>query len=239
MNAMHRSNIAFRVANPKGAPAAWLLVESTCDHEHLRWRSNAPFVDDAVLIADHPQPVQARLGGGTPCGACGKAVYRAEEVQCEGRSFHTLCFFCNACRKHLDMTSLTMHRSELYCNACFTRLFGPKGFGFGQGADGAQSSASPGPRSKNTGMSCRFTRLGNSERCSRCGKAVYAAEKAMGAGKVWHQSCFCCAKCGKRLASGTMTDREGDIYCNGCYAKHFGPKGVGFGQGAGALGHAQ
>uniref|UniRef100_A0A8C4QMQ4 Cysteine and glycine rich protein 1 n=1 Tax=Eptatretus burgeri TaxID=7764 RepID=A0A8C4QMQ4_EPTBU len=57
--------------------------------------------------------------------------------------------------------------------------------------------------------------------------------------KVWHQSCFCCAKCGKRLASGTMTDREGDIYCNGCYAKYFGPKGVGFGQGAGALAHAQ
>uniref|UniRef100_A0A8C4Q3J9 Uncharacterized protein n=1 Tax=Eptatretus burgeri TaxID=7764 RepID=A0A8C4Q3J9_EPTBU len=111
---------------------------------------------------------------------------------------------CYSCRKHLDVTSLTMHRSELYCNACFTRLFGPKGFGFGQGADGAQSSASPGPRSKSTGTSCRFARLGNSERCSRCGKAVYAAEKAMGAGKVRNGRC------------NILTSPEHVTYCSGC-----------------------
>lgn len=75
--------------------------------------------------------------------------------------------------------------------------------------------------------------------CPRCSKAVYAAEKVVGAGNAWHKSCFRCAKCGKGLESTTLADKEGEIYCKGCYAKNFGPKGFGYGQGAGALAHAQ
>uniref|UniRef100_A0A8C4WV70 LIM zinc-binding domain-containing protein n=1 Tax=Eptatretus burgeri TaxID=7764 RepID=A0A8C4WV70_EPTBU len=52
--------------------------------------------------------MSARLGGGTPCGACGKAVYRAEEVQCEGRSFHTLCFFCSDLKPRLDSSAASV-----------------------------------------------------------------------------------------------------------------------------------
>uniref|UniRef100_A0A8C5TLK5 Cysteine and glycine rich protein 1 n=1 Tax=Malurus cyaneus samueli TaxID=2593467 RepID=A0A8C5TLK5_9PASS len=33
-------------------------------------------------------------GGGKKCGVCQKAVYFAEEVQCEGNSFHKSCFLC-------------------------------------------------------------------------------------------------------------------------------------------------
>uniref|UniRef100_A0A8C4MVS6 Cysteine and glycine-rich protein 2 n=1 Tax=Equus asinus TaxID=9793 RepID=A0A8C4MVS6_EQUAS len=33
-------------------------------------------------------------GGGNKCGACGRTVYHAEEVQCDGRSFHRCCFLC-------------------------------------------------------------------------------------------------------------------------------------------------
>uniref|UniRef100_A0A0E9US04 LIM zinc-binding domain-containing protein n=1 Tax=Anguilla anguilla TaxID=7936 RepID=A0A0E9US04_ANGAN len=53
----------------------------------------------------------------------------------------------------------------------------------------------------------------------------------------WHQNCFNCANCGKRLESTTLTEKDGEIYCKGCYAKNFGPKGFGYGQGAGALVH--
>ncbi|KAG7263520.1 hypothetical protein CRUP_000610 [Coryphaenoides rupestris] len=34
------------------------------------------------------------FGGGNKCGCCQKTVYFAEEVQCDGRSFHKSCFLC-------------------------------------------------------------------------------------------------------------------------------------------------
>lgn len=34
-------------------------------------------------------------GGGAKCGACEKTVYHAEEIQCNGRSFHKSCFLCS------------------------------------------------------------------------------------------------------------------------------------------------
>uniref|UniRef100_A0A670K3Y9 LIM zinc-binding domain-containing protein n=1 Tax=Podarcis muralis TaxID=64176 RepID=A0A670K3Y9_PODMU len=34
-------------------------------------------------------------GGGAKCGACDKTVYHAEEIQCNGRSFHKTCFHCS------------------------------------------------------------------------------------------------------------------------------------------------
>ncbi|CDQ96560.1 unnamed protein product, partial [Oncorhynchus mykiss] len=33
-------------------------------------------------------------GGGNKCGACQGTVYHAEEVQCDGKSFHKCCFLC-------------------------------------------------------------------------------------------------------------------------------------------------
>ena len=43
--------------------------------------------------------------------------------------------------------------------------------------------------------------------------------------KAQAQNCFWCAKCGKSLVSTTLTMKKGEIYCNRCYAKNFGPKG--------------
>uniref|UniRef100_A0A8C0D1G1 Cysteine and glycine rich protein 3 n=1 Tax=Balaenoptera musculus TaxID=9771 RepID=A0A8C0D1G1_BALMU len=73
-------------------------------------------------------------GGGAKCGACGKAVYHAEEIQCNGRSFHKTCFHCMACKKALDSTTVAAHESEIYCKVCYGRRYGPKGIGYGQGA---------------------------------------------------------------------------------------------------------
>lgn len=42
-----------------------------------------------------PRFTMPNWGGGKKCGVCQKTVYFAEEVQCEGSSFHKSCFLCS------------------------------------------------------------------------------------------------------------------------------------------------
>lgn len=77
--------------------------------------------------------------------------------------------------------------------------------------------------------------FGGAPKCGRCGKSVYAAEKVVAAGQSWHNTCFKCETCNKSLDSSTLRDRNGSIFCSACYGKNFGPKGYGFGTGAGTL----
>ncbi|XP_036210912.1 cysteine and glycine-rich protein 1 isoform X1 [Myotis myotis] len=154
------------------------------------------------------------------------------------------------CKKNLDSTTVAVHGEEIYCRSCYGKKYGPKGYGYGQGAGtlstdkgeslGIRHEEAPGHRPTTNPNASKFAqKIGGSERCPRCSQAVYAAEKVIGAGKSWHKSCFRCAKCGKGLESTTLADKDGEIYCKGCYAKNFGPKGFGFGQGAGALVHSE
>ncbi|CAF3554812.1 unnamed protein product [Rotaria sp. Silwood1] len=73
-------------------------------------------------------------------------------------------------------------------------------------------------------------------KCPKCNQNVYAAEEVPAAGKKWHKMCFKCGLCKKMLEAMTMAEHEGNIYCKQCYGRKFGPKGYGFGQGAGTLG---
>lgn len=72
--------------------------------------------------------------------------------------------------------------------------------------------------------------------CKRCGFAVYEAEKMLSKGKLWHKRCFSCSDCHKSLDSTNLCDApDAEIYCRPCYGRLWGPKGVGFGMGAGCL----
>ncbi|KAM4871675.1 cysteine and glycine-rich protein 1-like [Thomomys bottae] len=154
------------------------------------------------------------------------------------------------CKKNLDSTTVAVHGEEIFCKSCYSKKYGPKGYGYGQGTGtlstdkgeslGIKHEEAPGHRPTTNPNASKFAqKMGGSERCPRCSQAVYAAEKVIGAGKSWHKSCFQCAKCGKGLESTTLADKDGEIYCKGCYAKNFGPKGFHFGQGAGALVHSE
>ncbi|KAG7259725.1 hypothetical protein CRUP_007348 [Coryphaenoides rupestris] len=74
------------------------------------------------------------FGGGNQCGRCQKTVYFAEDVQCEGKSWHKSCFQCMVCNKSLDSTTVAVHVDEIYCKSCYGKKYGPKGYGFGGGA---------------------------------------------------------------------------------------------------------
>ncbi|KAI9348290.1 hypothetical protein DFJ73DRAFT_835541 [Zopfochytrium polystomum] len=72
--------------------------------------------------------------------------------------------------------------------------------------------------------------------CPKCGKQVYFAEQVVGpGGKKYHRQCFRCSSCGKGLDSTTLTEKDQEMFCKACYGKKFGPKGYGFGGGAGVL----
>lgn len=72
--------------------------------------------------------------------------------------------------------------------------------------------------------------------CPRCGFPVYAAEQMNSKNRIWHRRCFSCNDCHRSLDSTNLNDApDNEIYCRGCYGRHFGPKGVGFGMGAGTL----
>ena len=77
---------------------------------------------------------------------------------------------------------------------------------------------------------------GSSDKCARCTKSVYAAEKVNAANKAYHKLCFTCATCKKSLSSMNCCDNsDGEVFCKACYGKQYGPKGVGYGVGAGTL----
>jgi len=72
-------------------------------------------------------------------------------------------------------------------------------------------------------------------KCPKCGKNVYAAEQMLAGGYSFHKTCFRCGMCNTALNSNNVAPHEAEIYCKKCHVRKFGPKGVGFGIGAGAL----
>jgi len=229
------------------------------------------------------------------CAKCTKNVYKAEEIRAANKTYHKLCFKCNACNKLLEPNILTEHAGDLYCKNCYAKNFGPKGYGVGLAMptaanlngiadsspslpvninDSAAVSNGSGlkwtfssvqqhqqqqqplnslPHTKNgTHINSAYNhenkRLsvssisgpvivgGESNKCARCTKSVYAAEKVSAAGKTYHKLCFNCSTCKKLLSSMNCCDNsEGDIFCKACYGKQFGPKGVGYGISAGVM----
>lgn len=79
------------------------------------------------------RPASARFGGAPQCPRCNKSVYHAEKVLGPGGDWHKMCFTCNDCNKTLSATTLAEHDNQVYCKACHSKNFGPKGFGFGGG----------------------------------------------------------------------------------------------------------
>ncbi|KAK2716277.1 hypothetical protein QYM36_010756 [Artemia franciscana] len=164
------------------------------------------------------------------CPKCDKSVYAAEER------------VAGMCGKFLDSTNCSEHDNELYCKMCHGRKYGPKGYGFGGGAGsltmdtGKQFGNTESASQKHLIFDTTVIKAKDGEGCPRCGGVVYNAEQMLARGKAWHKTCYKCNECNKRLDStNTCEGPDSEIYCKMCYGKNFGPKGYGFGGGAGAL----
>ncbi|CAD5218947.1 unnamed protein product [Bursaphelenchus okinawaensis] len=63
--------------------------------------------------------------------------------------------------------------------------------------------------------------------CHICGKIVYNVERIIAAKKVYHNTCFTCCKCSKKLTPTTFNHHDGDLYCRAHYQEALHPEQVG------------
>ncbi|XP_047657286.1 cysteine-rich protein 2-like isoform X1 [Tachysurus fulvidraco] len=182
------------------------------------------------------------------CPRCEKTVYFAEKVSSLGKDWHKFCLKCERCNKTLNPGGHAEHDGKPYCHKpCYATLYGPKGVNIGGAgsymyetlvsevqtttttttpprAEERKPTAPPRGPVKAASFSS-FT--GEPNRCPRCSKTVYFAEKVMSLGKDWHRPCLRCERCSKTLAPGGHAEHDGQPYCHKpCYAVLFGPKGV-------------
>ncbi|XP_076035485.1 muscle LIM protein Mlp84B-like isoform X10 [Oratosquilla oratoria] len=172
------------------------------------------------------------------CPRCGKSVYAAEERAVGELKFHKECYKCSMCNKMLDSTNVNCHETVLFCKTCHGRKYGPKGYGFGGGAAGLSmdTGAHLDYHRDDTIKEYKAPKAAPGEGCPRCGGKVFAAELMLAKGRGYHKTCFNCKTCRKPLDSVIHCDGpDKEVYCKVCYNKKFGPKGYGYGLGAGTL----
>jgi len=79
--------------------------------------------------------LQSLSAATTPrCVICTKSVYKMEEIQAVNKIWHKSCFTCggtvkNGCGRVLNLNNYLDHDNQPYCNACYSKLYRPKGFG--------------------------------------------------------------------------------------------------------------
>ncbi|XP_070504932.1 muscle LIM protein Mlp84B-like [Chironomus tepperi] len=184
-----------------------------------------PFVTTDTTIIKAPE--------GQGCPRCGGAVFAAEQMLAKGTMWHKKCFNCSECHRPLDsVLACDGPDREIHCKACYAKLFGPKGFGYGH----TPVLSTNGESTLNFAGKIGGVRPTDGSGCPRCGFVVYEAEKMISKKNSWHKRCFNCSDCHKSLDSTNLCDGpNGEIYCRGCYGRNYGPRGVGFGMGAGVL----
>merc|ERR1712004_218127 len=77
-------------------------------------------------VVDHSDP--------NCCPKCGKKVFFAEEIKSLSRKWHKLCLKCDQCNKLLEPGKCSEHEGGIYCKVCYSRLYGPSGYGYAGGA---------------------------------------------------------------------------------------------------------
>lgn len=102
--------------------------------------SSTPAAPSAPSNTAKYTPTNTFLRGNGPilCTACGKSVYKVEELIAVGRVWHNTCFTCggtskekDGCGKVLKRDNYLDHCNQPYCTTCHAKNFKPKGYGVG------------------------------------------------------------------------------------------------------------
>lgn len=83
-----------------------------------------------------PKVVTMAFNSTPKCTICAKSVYKMEEMVAVGRIWHLNCFTCGGsssegCKRVLKRDGYVDHENNPFCLACHSKLYRPKGFGYG------------------------------------------------------------------------------------------------------------
>ncbi|XP_063930853.1 cysteine and glycine-rich protein 1-like [Zophobas morio] len=163
------------------------------------------------------------------CASCGGGLI-GEMLSFEGKDYHKKCLCCSNCQNSLSGVPFgRTSNGELSCRDCLEKTSTKK--------EAHEEETKSKPYGQYTRCVKPVTmKSGDCGVCSRCNKKVYAAERIHGPEKTtWHKGCFKCKNCSCALEAGKESTKNKEIYCTKCYTANFGPKGYGYGVGAGAL----
>ncbi|ESO08924.1 hypothetical protein HELRODRAFT_190662 [Helobdella robusta] len=192
--------------------------------------------------------VELKVDGAPKCPRCQQRVYFNEEKKAAGKTWHSKCFTCGNCKKSLDTSNYNQHNGDqIYCTNCYRKLCGPQVYGFVAGAvlpttadlDSKtntvvslkpKNSSSDDIKRSHSSSDVLEKQVGNYiDCCGRCGEKVYFAEEVRVGKKKWHKQCLRCSYCSKSIEPGKCSEHDGDLFCQLCYTRFFGPRGYGYG----------
>jgi cysteine/glycine-rich protein len=149
-------------------------------------------------------------GGGNPCTICTKTVYPAEAVSYEKQIYHGECFKCTTCTKKVTPSGAASFENAIYCKKCFADG------GFAQKQRNVKWEKK---ESSGNAIASKFGGGGN--KCEICAKTVYPAETVSYEKKAYHQECFKCSKCTKKITPSGAAKFEEDgaekLFCTKCF----------------------
>ncbi|CAF3326534.1 unnamed protein product [Rotaria socialis] len=64
---------------------------------------------------------------------------------------------------------------------------------------------------------------GGGDKCPRCQKTVYPAEKLSACSGSWHKGCFKCKTCNTVLTLASYKDFSQEVFCKSCYQDKLHP----------------
>lgn len=162
-------------------------------------------------------------GGGNKCEVCAKTVYQAETVSYEKKAYHPQCFVCvhvrecgTKCSKKLTPSSAKILEGSLYCSQCWeVGGYRQQQSKLKVGAPASAGTAKP--------ADSRFAGFGGGgNKCKKCEKTVYPAETLSFEKECFHQACFTCQKCDKKLTPSSAEGKKKDgklesWHCKSCF----------------------
>ena len=167
-----------------------------------RGRSASVVRDNIVFLAQD---------GDTKCPSCQGKVFEAEKCITPFGTFHPGCFKCWTCGKTMTSTTAFRSKNMIVCKQCLT----PDHQEFEAIAKALNDTE------------VIKTMDNDPDKCPRCSGKVFDAEKMSMKVGNYHKKCFSCVSCSRKLDFSLACDgMDGEIYCNNCYFKAFGPVGV-------------